>query len=34
MALIKINDQELEIAKGEVVINAAKRAGIDIPFYC
>lgn len=34
MALIKINDQEVEIAKGEVVINAAKRAGIDIPFYC
>lgn len=34
MALIKINDQEVEIAKGEVVINAAKRVGIDIPFYC
>ncbi|KAB2881194.1 molybdopterin-dependent oxidoreductase [bacterium] len=34
MALIKIDDQEVEIAKGEVVINAAKRVGIDIPFYC
>lgn len=34
MALIKIDNQEVEIAKGEVVINAAKRVGIDIPFYC
>ena len=34
MPLIKIDDQELEVHKGETILNAAKRIGIDIPFYC
>ena len=34
MPLIKIDDQELEIAKGETIFNAAKRIGIEIPYYC
>jgi NADH-quinone oxidoreductase subunit G len=34
MPLIKIDDREIEIQKGETVFNAAKRNGIDIPFYC
>ncbi len=34
MPLIKIDNQELEIEKGEPILTAAKRIGIDIPFYC
>lgn len=34
MPLIKINGQEVEIGKGEPLIEAAKRIGVDIPFYC
>jgi NADH-quinone oxidoreductase subunit G len=34
MPLIKIDDLDVEIGKGETVFNAAKRVGIDIPFYC
>jgi NADH-quinone oxidoreductase subunit G len=34
MSLVKIDDQELEMQKGETVLNAAKRIGIEIPFYC
>ncbi len=34
MPLIKINGQDIEIGKGEPLIDAAKRHGIDIPFYC
>ncbi|NUM81523.1 molybdopterin-dependent oxidoreductase [bacterium] len=34
MPLVKIDSQEVEIGKNETVFNAAKRVGIDIPFYC
>ncbi len=31
---IKINGIELQVPKGESVIESAKRAGVDIPFFC
>ncbi|HXG23268.1 MAG TPA: 2Fe-2S iron-sulfur cluster-binding protein [Chthonomonadales bacterium] len=31
---IKINGIALQVPKGEVVIEAAKRVGVDIPFFC
>jgi NADH-quinone oxidoreductase subunit G len=34
MVHIKINGIELEVPKGENVIESAKRAGVDIPFFC
>ena len=32
--LIKIDDKEFEINKGETILECAKRQGIDIPHYC
>lgn len=34
MALVKIDGQELEMQRGETILNAAKRIGIEIPYYC
>ncbi|MFZ5802388.1 MAG: molybdopterin-dependent oxidoreductase [Candidatus Omnitrophota bacterium] len=34
MIRLKIDGQTVEVEKGTKVIEAAKRAGIDIPFYC
>ncbi len=31
---IKINNVELEVPNGENIIESAKRAGIDIPYFC
>ncbi len=34
MPFIKIDNRELDIRKGETIFEAARRAGIEIPFYC
>lgn len=34
MPKLTIDGKEIEVAKGTRVIEAAKQAGIDIPFYC
>jgi NADH-quinone oxidoreductase subunit G len=34
MPKLTIDGKELEVAKGTRIIEAAKQAGIDIPFYC
>lgn len=34
MPLIKIDDREVEIARGTMVLDAALQNGIDIPHYC
>src|ERR1044071_4828472 len=34
MPKITINDQQLEVADGTTVIQAAQQAGMDIPHYC
>ncbi len=34
MPLLKIDDQELKVAKGTRILEAALKAGIDIPHYC
>ena len=34
MPKITINDQQVEVADGTTVIQAAQQAGIDIPHYC
>ncbi len=34
MPLLKINDQEIEVAPGETVLRAALSRGIYIPYYC
>lgn len=31
---IKINGQELQVPKGELIIESAKRIGVEIPFFC
>ncbi len=31
---IKINDQEIEVEKGTLLIEAAKKAGVEIPHFC
>ncbi len=31
---LKFNDQEIEVEKGTLLIEAAKRAGIEIPHFC
>jgi NADH-quinone oxidoreductase chain G len=31
---LKINDQEIEVPKGTLVIEAAKRVGVDVPHFC
>jgi formate dehydrogenase alpha subunit len=31
---IKMNDQEIEIEKGTLLIEAAKKAGVEIPHFC
>ena len=34
MALVKINDIEVEVPDGTNMIEAAKQVGVDIPHYC
>jgi len=34
MVTIKIDGVELQVPKGENVIESAKRAGVDIPYFC
>src|SRR5581483_2669903 len=31
---IKVNDQEIEVEKGTLLIEAAKKAGVEIPHFC
>jgi NADH-quinone oxidoreductase subunit G len=30
----KVNDRELSVAPGTLVIEAARRAGIEVPAFC
>ncbi|MFB0515970.1 MAG: 2Fe-2S iron-sulfur cluster-binding protein, partial [Candidatus Neomarinimicrobiota bacterium] len=34
MPLLKIDEHELEVPDGTMVLDAALRAGIEIPHYC
>ena len=34
MALIRIDDREIEVAQGETILRAALNNGIYIPYYC
>ncbi|HET6370898.1 MAG TPA: 2Fe-2S iron-sulfur cluster-binding protein, partial [Nitrospiria bacterium] len=34
MVRLKINDQEIEVPRGTLVIEAAKRVGVDVPHFC
>lgn len=34
MPTFKLDDQEIEFLPGETIIQAAQRAGVDIPHYC
>lgn len=34
MPTFKLDDQEIEFSPGETIIQAAHRAGVDIPHYC
>ena len=31
---IKVNEIELQVPKGEIVVESAKRLGIEIPIFC
>ena len=34
MPKLTIDGKEIEVEKGTRIIEAAKKSGIDIPFYC